>query len=139
MISRIPLGLPAETLRSAQLWVTIAVLGLAPLFFGAVDLFWVAAWAILLSLSTLCGLAAPLDNLQSRLLFGFCSVCGLYALVAIVQVAPRLVDGLADPNWQRANEILGLGVSPRISSRAEIPPLAAGHFLLTVTSFMSGF
>src|SRR4051794_24876246 len=121
IISRVPLRLPAEEFRSAQLWVTMAVLGLAPLFFGSVDLFWIAVWALLLSLSTLCGLAAPVDTLQSRVLFGFWGLCGLYALVAIVQVVPLGIDRLADPTWLRANDVLGLGFWPRISSRAEIP------------------
>ena len=44
-----------------------------------------------------------------------------------------------DPIWQRANDLLGLDALPRISSRAEIPPLAVGHFLLLATSFISGF
>jgi O-antigen ligase len=139
MTSRTKLELPAEMLRSVQLWVTIAVLGLAPLFFGSIDLFWTAVWAILLSLSALCGLARPLGTMQSRVLSGFLCVCGVYALVAIIQVAPHAIDQLDDPSWRRANDILGLGALPRISSRAEIPPFAAGHFLLLATSFISGF
>jgi O-antigen ligase len=139
MIRRVQLKLPVERLRSVQLWLTIAVLALAPLFFGSVDLFWVAVWAILLSLSALCGLAAPVGTMQSRGLSGFFFVCGLYALVAIIQITPHAVDQLDDPIWRRASELLGLSLSPRISSRAEIPLVSVGHFLLFATSFMSGF
>ena len=130
---------PVETFRSIQFWVTIATLVLAPLFFGSIDLFWIAVWTILLSISTLCGVAAPMDAGQSRVLSGFLALCGIYALVAIIQITPNLVDQLNDPSWRRANDLLGLNALPRISSRAEISPLAAGHFLLFATSFISGF
>jgi O-antigen ligase len=123
-----------------QLWLTIAVLALAPLFFGSVDLFWVAAWAILLSLSVLCSITVPVGTSQSRVLLGFLCMCSLYGLVAIIQITPHVVDQLDDPIWQRARELLGPNVSPpRISSRAEIPSASIGHFLLFATSFMSGF
>jgi O-antigen ligase len=127
------------TFSSIQLWTTIVVLILAPLFFGSVDLFWIAVWTILLSTSALCGVAAPMGTGQSRILFGFLALCGVYALVAIIQITPHVVDQLDDPSWQRANDLLGLDALPRISSRAEVPPLAAGHFLLFATSFISGF
>lgn len=128
-----------ETFRSIQLWVTIATLTLAPLFFGSIDLFWIAVWTILLSISALCGVAAPMGAGQGRVLSGFLALCGIYALVAAVQITPNLIDQLNDPSWQRANDLLGLNALPRISSRAEISPLAAGHFLLFATSFISGF
>ena len=124
---------------SIQLWTTVVVLILAPLFFGSVDLFWIAVWAVLLSISVLCGAAVPMDTGQSRVLFGFFALCGIYTLVAIVQITPHVVDQLNDPSWRQANDLLGLDALPRISSRAEMPPLAVGHFLLFATSFMSGF
>jgi hypothetical protein len=127
------------TFSSIQLWTTIVVLILAPLFFGSVDLFWIAVWTILLSASALCGVAVPMGAAQSRILFGFLALCGVYALVATIQFTPHVIDQLNDPSWRRANELLDLGVLPRISSRAEVPPLAAGHFLLFATSFMNGF
>jgi O-antigen ligase len=126
-------------LRSIQLWTTIVVLVLAPLFFGSVDLFWIAVWTILLSLSALCGGATQMDPGQGRLLLCFFGVCGVYALVAIIQIVPDAFGSLNDPVWRRATEILGLQSSPRISSRAEIPPIAIGHFLLFVTAFFNGF
>ena len=52
---------------------------------------------------------------------------------------PGLFEQLDDPIWRRADGLLGLNALPRISSRAEIPPEAIGHFLLLVTSFVSGF
>jgi len=131
--------LPVAMFSSIQLWTTIVALILAPLFFGSVDLFWIAVWAILLSISVLCGIAAPMDTGQSRLLFGFFALCGVYTLVAIVQISPHVVDQLNDPSWRQANDLLGLDALPRISSRAEMPPLAVGHFLLFATSFISGF
>src|SRR6266852_5237929 len=139
MMRRPPSELPVAMFSSIQLWTTVVALVLAPLFFGSVDLFWIAAWTVLLSISALCGVAAPMSAGQSRVLFGFLALCGIYGLVAIVQVTPHVVEQLNDPSWRRANDLLGLDVSPRISSRAEIPPLAAGHFLLFATSFISGF
>jgi O-antigen ligase len=133
------LKFPAETLGSIQLWVTIAVLALAPLFFGSVDLFWVAIWTALLSISVICGAAGPINPGQGRILFFFLALCCFYASVALVQVLPHLIEGFDDPSWQRANDLLGLNVAPRISSRAEIPLVSIGHFLLLVTSFISGF
>jgi len=124
---------------SIQFWTTVVVLVLAPLFFGSVDLFWIALWTILLSISALCGAAAPMSAGQSRIWFGFLALCGIYALVAIVQVVPNVVEQLNDPSWLRANNLLGPDALPRISSRAEIPPVAAGHFLLFAASFISGF
>src|SRR6266516_1502348 len=139
MTSRIQLRLPAVTFRSVQLWTTIVVLVLAPLFFGSVDLFWISFWTILLSIGTLCGVAVPVSTGQSWILFGFLVLCGIYALLAIIQITPHLVDQLNDPVWHRANDLLGLDALPRISSRAELPPLAVGHFLLFAASFASGF
>jgi O-antigen ligase len=130
---------PVAMFSSIQLWTTIVVLVLAPLFFGSVDLFWIAVWVILLSVSVLCGVTAPLHAGQSRVLFGFFALCGIFVLVAIVQITPHVVDQLNDPSWRQANALLGLDALPRISSHAEIPPLAVGHFLLFATSFISGF
>ncbi len=127
------------TFSSIQLWTTIVALVLAPLFFGSVDLFWVAVWTILLCFSTLCGLAAPMNAAQRRIFFSFLTLCGIYALVAIIQITPNAIEQLNDPSWARAKDLLGLDVLPRISSRAEISPVAAGHFLLFTTSFISGF
>jgi O-antigen ligase len=140
MIGRLlPLKFPVETLGTIQLWATITVFCLAPLFFGSVDQFWIAAWIALLSVGTLCGPAEPMSAGQCRILLAFLALCFAYALVAVVQVAPDLIDRLNDPSWRRANDLLGLNASPRISSRAEIPPVSVGHFLLLVTSFISGF
>jgi O-antigen ligase/polysaccharide polymerase Wzy-like membrane protein len=130
---------PVQTIRSIQLWGTIVALCLAPLFFGSVDQVWVAIWTIVLSVGTVCGAAGRLGPRQRRLLFGFFVLCGAYALVAVVQVVPHFIDRLNEPIWQRANEILGSAVPPRISNRAELPPVSVGHFLLVVSSFTSGF
>jgi O-antigen ligase len=139
MIDRLHLRLPVEMFRSTQLWLTIAVLSLSPLFFGSVDQVWVAIWTILLSAAALCGLAEPLGAPQARLLLAFLALCCAYALVAIVQVVPHAINPLNDPVWQRAKDLLGTDLSPRISSRADIPPVAIGHFLLFLTAFLSGF
>ena len=139
MIRQISWQRPVETFRSVQLWMTIAVLILAPLCFGSVDLFWVTVWTILLSLSALCGMTAREGAMQGRVLSGFFFACGLYALVAIIQIIPHFVDQLDDPIWRRANNIFALDALPRISSRAEIPAFAIGHFLLFAVSFVNGF
>jgi O-antigen ligase len=138
MTSRL-LMFPVEAVRSAQLWLTVAALTLAPLFFGSVDQLSIAIWTVLLSAATLLGPAKPVDLGQSRVLWVFFSACTAYALVAVMQVAPGLIAGFDDPIWPRLNDLLGLQVPPRISGRAEIPPEAIGHFLLLVTSFASGF
>ncbi len=121
-------------LRSIQLWLTISVMVLAPLFFGSVDQFWIAIWAILLSIAVILGVATPITSAQARVLAGLLGVCLVYVVVALVQVIPNLFANLDDPIWRLANELLGGGLAPRISSTAEIPPLAIGHFLLLVTS-----
>jgi O-antigen ligase len=139
MIRRMRSLSPAGTFNSIQLWTTIVVLVLAPLFFGSVDLFWIAVWTILLSFSALCGLAVPMNFEQSRLLSGFLVLCGIYALIAVIQIIPHAVEQLDDPIWRQTNELLGLNTSPRISSRAEISLIAAGHFLLFANSFICGF
>src|ERR1700730_14195717 len=115
MIGRRQLKFPAETFRSIQLWLTIAVLVLAPLFFGSVDLFWVATWTILLSISVLCGVAAsPIGPGQGRVLLAFLALCCVYASVSVVQGVPHVIDRFDDLTWQRANDLLGLTVPPRI-------------------------
>ncbi len=139
MIDRLHLGLPAETFRSIQLWLTIVVLSLAPLFFGSVDQVWVAIWTTLLSAAALCGVTEQLGAAQARLLLVFLGLCCAYAMVAIVQVVPHAIDPLNDPIWQRAKDLLGSDISPRISGQAEISPVAIGHFLLFLTSVLSGF
>jgi len=139
MTRRLQLKFPVETFGPVQLGLTVVALALAPLFFGSVDQLWVAIWAVLLSISTLIGALGPLSAAQRRVLSAFLALSSLYAVVAIVQVAPSLFEQFDDPIWRRANEVLGLNALPRISSRAEIPPEAIGHFLLLVTSFVSGF
>jgi O-antigen ligase len=129
----------AATFCSIQLWTTIVALVFAPLVFGSVDQFWVAVWTILLSISALCGVGVRMQTEQIRIFYAFLGICGIYGVVSIIQVVPLGLDQLNDPSWRHANELLGLGVPPRISSRAEIPQLAAGHFLLFVTSFVGGF
>ncbi len=127
------------TFRSIQLWITAAIFILAPLFFGSVDQLWVALWTALLSIGVVCGGAAPLGSRQGRLLYAFLAACSAYAFVAVLQITPNAVAGLEDPIWHRLNELLGLDVPARISSRAEIPPAAIGHFLIVVASFLCGF
>jgi O-antigen ligase len=128
-----------RTFRSIQLWATVAALSLAPLFFGSVDNLWVALWTVVLSVGTLCGATRPMSVWQLRILYVFMSGCAGYALVAVIQIVPDYITGLSDPIWQRASDLLGMKLRSRISSRAEIPPIAIGHFLLVINSFMSGF
>jgi O-antigen ligase len=131
---------PTSFLGSAQFWLTASVLGLAPLLFGSVDRFSIALWTILLSMSVLCGLNKPLVRRQIQILVVFLILCGAYAFVALLQIVPDFIGWrLDDPIWRRAADLLHLQVTPRISSRAEIPPVVIGHFLLFVTSFVCGF
>jgi hypothetical protein len=127
------------TFRSIQLWTTIVVLVLAPLFFGSVDLFWVSLWTVLLSISALRCVVLPLARAQNRILVFFVGLCAVYGLVCIAQIAPDLFSRLNDPIWDQAKTVLGLETAPRLSSRAEIPPLAVGHFLLFAVAFVNGF
>lgn len=127
-----------ERLRSIQLGLTVVPLCLAPLFFGSVDGLSVAVWVVVLSAAMLSGALLPMNAAQRRILLWFLVLCGAYAAVAIVQSVPGAIDGLGDPIWQRANQLLPFPVPQRISARAEIPAEAIGRFLLLVTSFASG-
>jgi O-antigen ligase len=124
---------------SLQAWITIIVVVLSPLFFGSVDLFWIATWTILLSIGALCGVGVRTSARQNCIVGIFLAVCSLYFLVSLIQVVPLGLITLNDPSWNRVKELLDLGVLSRVSSRAEIPPIAAGHFLLFTTSVMNGF
>jgi O-antigen ligase len=139
MIDRLHLKFPVEAFRSIQFWLTVTALGLAPLFFGSVDQVWIAIWTTLLSAAVLCGVAEPVGAAQARVLFAVLALCSAYALVAIMQVVPHAINQLNDPVWQRAKDLLGLDLLPRISGRAELSPISIGHFLLFLTSFLSGF
>ena len=130
---------PTETFRTIQLWVTIVALVLAPFFFGSVDHVWIAVWTVVLSVGAVFGTTLPLGVAQTRTMSAFFFLCFAYAAVAVIQVTPHLFDQLDDPVWQRTNELLQLDVGPRISSRAEITPVAIGRFLLLLTSFVGGF
>jgi O-antigen ligase len=136
-------SMPIRTLRrdvqSIQLWTTVVVLVLTPLLFGSVDLFWVAFWTIPLSIGALTCLALPMARAQNNILVVFVILCAVYGLVCIVQITPNLFSGLNDPIWDQAKSVLGIDAAPRISSRSEIPPLAAGHFLLFATALINGF
>jgi O-antigen ligase len=124
---------------SLQVWITIIVVVLSPLFFGSVDLFWIATWTILLSIGALCGVGVRTSARQNCIVGIFLAVCGLYILVSLIQVVPLGLITLNDPSWNRVKELLDLDVPSRVSSRAEIPPIAAGHFLLFTTSVINGF
>jgi O-antigen ligase len=126
-------------LKSIQLWITMAVLVLAPLFFGSVDLFWNVFWVLLLSIGLLAGSSTRLNSFQWQIFAGFLALCAIYGLAALVQVTPGAFGKSGDPIWARVNANLGLDVSPRISARAEIPPIAIGHLLLLAVSFSNGF
>jgi O-antigen ligase len=124
--------------KSGQVYVTLAVMVLAPFFFGSVDLFWISIWTIILSIGALFGIFVPLKKGQARVLLALVSLCGVYGAVAIVQIVPHAFDGLNDLIWQKSSEILGTPALPRISSHAEIPPLAIGHVLLFAVAFING-
>ena len=139
MAGRLRLQFPIEALRSAQLWVMMIAVALPPLFFGSVDQLSTALWVGLLSIGVLCGVAEPLSRNQYRVLTVFLCLCGVYAVVAFLQVVPNLFGPLNDTIWQQAGDLLGLDLKPRISSRAEIPQVAIGHGLLLTGSFLGGF
>jgi O-antigen ligase len=129
-----------KAIGTVQLWVTIAALTLAPLFFGSVDRVWVSLWTVVLSFGTICAVAAgPTNATQRRVILVLSLLAATYVTVAVLQVMPEWLQGLDDPIWLRAKQLLGLDVVLRISSRAEISPIATGHFLLAVTSLLCGF
>jgi hypothetical protein len=127
------------TFRSIQFWTTIVVLVLSPLFFGSVDLFWIAVWTIVLSIGSLTSLAIPMAKAQSLVLLTFVSICAVYGLVCVIQIAPNLFSKLNDPIWAQARTALNDEAASRISSRSEVPTLAAGHFLLFAIALINGF
>jgi O-antigen ligase len=126
-------------LRLLQFWITITVLVMAPLFFGSVGLLWVAIWTVALSVGVVCGLGFPMEPAQTRILLAFCAALGLYGAVSVLQVAPDVIPGLSDGIWRKSSDLLSTDLRPRISSRAQIPPIAIGHGLLFAVSFISGF
>ena len=98
-----------EKLRSIQLWATASVLVSAPLFFGSVDQFWIAVWIVVLSITTILGVSRPLNIVQVRVVWAFLSVCLIYAIVAVIQVAPQLLvrdrrQSLEQPQEVQAGE-----------------------------------
>src|SRR5712691_9772034 len=103
MMRRPQSELPVAMFSSIQLWTTVVALILAPLFFGSVDLFWIAVWAILLSISVLCRVAALMDPGESGVLFGFFALWGIYTVVAIVEMPPHVVDQFNVPGWRQGN------------------------------------
>jgi hypothetical protein len=107
--------------KDIQLWMMIAVLVLAPLFFGQVDLFWIAAWSILLPASALRGIAtafaAQLNSVD------YCRCSGSMRLHGLT--AADVFQRWNDLIRRRASELLGTALVPRISLRGEIPPLPA--------------
>jgi O-antigen ligase len=139
-----PAGLRA--LRSAaarvdlsigQLWLTIAVFVLIPLPFGATDLFWITVFTALLAIAFMMGVGTPMV-MQHRLLIQVLSVCGIYAAVALVQVMPGAPSWIANPIWMQAQPLLSSPLAPRISTRAVIPVLAIGHYLLFTVALLNG-
>ncbi|ACF02280.1 O-antigen polymerase [Rhodopseudomonas palustris TIE-1] len=129
----------AEAVRRAQLGLTLAAFALAPLPFGSVDTIWVLAWVVVLSLSLLGRPLRPVSRAQFHILIAFLIVCATYLVVATIQIVPGLSVGPNSAAWQRAGELIHLPISPRISARAEIPVVTAGHYLLLVTSVLAGF
>src|SRR5579871_3938751 len=97
------IGAPVQSFRLVQLWATVATLVLAPLFFGSVDLIWVALWTVVLAIGCICGIGRQINVSQRRALYGFLIVCSTYAVVAVIQIVPGLIGGFDDPSWQRAS------------------------------------
>src|SRR3569833_917806 len=117
MFGQLKLRAAFETLRPVQLWVSVTALVLAPLPFGSIDQLSIAVWAIVLSISTLLGAAAPVNTVQLRIVMMFVAVCAVYALVAALQVTPHFFSQFSDPIWHQMNEVLGFDVAPRITSQ----------------------
>ncbi len=127
------------TLTAAQFWISASVLSLAPLPFGSVDLFWVVFWIIPLAIAAMIGTRAEMNRSQNRVFCAFLAVFAIYAIVTVVQNLPLGFDRLADPMWARMSSVLETPIAMRLSSRAEIPPIAIGHALLFALSVMNGF
>lgn len=127
------------TLTAAQFWISAAVLCLAPLPFGSVDLFWVVFWIIPLAIAALIGARGDMDSGQNRIFCAFLLFCAIYAVVIAVQYMPLGFDRLGDPIWARMASVLEAPTAARLSTRAEIPPDAVGHALLFALSLMNGF
>ncbi|NEV76693.1 O-antigen ligase family protein [Rhodopseudomonas sp. BR0C11] len=128
-----------EALGKVQLGLTLAAFALAPLPFGSVDTIWVLAWVVVLSLTLLGRPVRSVSRAQFRILIAFLVVCAAYLIVAAIQIIPGVSFGPNSAAWQRAGELMQLPISPRISARAEIPVVTAGHYLLLVTSVLAGF
>ena len=129
----------SERLASVQLWLTMAVVGLAPTFFGSVDLFWIALWTVFLSIAALLGPHSILNSAQTRAVVVFVFICAAYALIAVAQTTPSVFTKLNDPIWKKAAEVFGTDANSRISSHAKIPRAAMGHSLLFAMAVVNGF
>ncbi|WP_264052743.1 hypothetical protein [Rhodopseudomonas palustris] len=129
----------AEAFGKVQLGLTLAAFALAPLPFGSVDTIWVLAWVVVLSLTLLGRPVRSVSRAQFRILIAFLVVCAAYLVVAAIQIIPGVSFGPNSAAWQRAGELIQLPTPPRISARAEIPVVTAGHYLLLVTSVLAGF
>lgn len=127
------------TLTAAQFWISASVLCLAPLPFGSVDLFWVVFWIIPLAVAALIGARGDMASRQNRTFCAFLAFCAVYAVVAAVQYLPLGFDRLGDPIWSRMASVLEMQTATRLSTRAEIPPVAIGHAFLFAMSLMNGF
>uniref|UniRef100_E6VP83 O-antigen polymerase n=1 Tax=Rhodopseudomonas palustris (strain DX-1) TaxID=652103 RepID=E6VP83_RHOPX len=129
----------AEALGKVQLGLTLAAFALAPLPFGSVDNIWVLAWVVVLSISLIGRPLRSVSGAQFRVLIAFLTVCAAYLVVAAIQIIPGLSAGANSDAWDRASELIHLPISSRLSARAEIPVVSAGHYLLLVTSVLAGF
>jgi O-antigen ligase len=135
-----PGGLVAiEAVRRVQLGLALSAACLAPLPFGSVDQFWTIVWVAVLSLSIVGHPIAKLNSIQFAAMVVFLATCGLYALVAFLQVIPGLVGNSSNGIWQTASKLLQVEPTTRFSARAEIPLAAVGHYILLVAAFLSGF
>lgn len=126
-------------LEKISLYLTMAVVVLAPLPFGSIETVWIIPWCFLL------GIALPLANLHKIrqahliLLAPVLAVALLFAAIVWLQTRSPPWIGTPNPIWGEAGKIMGFALPPRISASVPAPWMSLGVPLSMLLAFLCGF
>jgi hypothetical protein len=114
---------------------------LAPLLFGSVDEVTIAFWVVLLGLTTILAIPSDFTEAQRTVLLLAAILALAWGLVLHEQtsVRPWFGQGLADPIWSQAADLLGVPLPQYITVVRNQPFFAAGAQLAAYLAFVSGF
>jgi hypothetical protein len=116
------------------------VIALAPLPFGSTDTKVVAAWVIVLAMSTILAGFRPYTSREIAFIVGLAIVLLCWACVMFQQLAPHpfFTDALIDPIWQQASRLLHEDIKPSVAAVLNRPYFAAGPQIACVLSLTCG-